>query len=431
LNRRRIGRSVAAAVVIVAAMRFALAVNTGRTAYHGDFYATLPGAYAETWNPTLWNSADLYDSWADQWATYLHGPTQYLTLFPIVFLDSYRAIAAVLLVVYTAVILITCEVIRRFCGDLAGRAVSPAIPYASTLLFLPLLQAFAQREFEVVILLALALAYWAAVRNRQTILGGLLAYIAWFKYAPLLYVPYLVCRRSWRAVAVFAIASIALLGLAHALLDLRLFFNNNVPGIATNQLSALRSYSKFCEGWGEPRWIPTPARANQTNADIRWALCGLHDGGFWIPLPLTYLCLVVVTAAIGLVGFLRLERAGEVSNAIGRWRRIWELSAITIVCSTFFFSHYYYLATLILPLNALAVRFTAGATVDRRRLGLTVVAFLLLSGFAVPPSLFNRALHRDFWAVYMGSRLYLFGELLLLGLVLREYLALSSDAEPA
>jgi hypothetical protein len=109
-----------------------------------------------------------------------------------------------------------------------------AVPYGSALFFLPVLEALAQREFEVVILLALA--YWAASRNRQALFGGLLAYIAWFKYAPLVFVPYVVCRRWWRAVIAFAMVSAVLLSIAYIFFDLRLFVNNNVPGIATNQL---------------------------------------------------------------------------------------------------------------------------------------------------------------------------------------------------
>ena len=74
------------------------ATVSGFTATHGDFYASLPGAYAETWNPTLWSSPDLKDSWGFERRTYLHGPTQYLTLLPIVFFNSYAAIARLLLV---------------------------------------------------------------------------------------------------------------------------------------------------------------------------------------------------------------------------------------------------------------------------------------------------------------------------------------------
>jgi hypothetical protein len=160
------------------------------------------------------------------------------------------------------------------------------------LLFLPVLQAFGQREFEIVILLGLAIAYWAAVRDRQAMFGSLLAYITWFKYAPFLFVPYLACRRWWRALVAFAVMSGVWLGLAHVVFDLRLFVNNNVPGIATNQLAALPSYAAFCEGWGMPWWVETTARANQTNTGIRWALCGLRDSGFWIPLPITYIGLI-------------------------------------------------------------------------------------------------------------------------------------------
>lgn len=71
---------------------------TGRTA--GDFYASMPGAYVQTINPDLWNSADLVQAWGYHNDTYFHGPVQYLTLYPIALLDSFAQIAAVLLPLY-------------------------------------------------------------------------------------------------------------------------------------------------------------------------------------------------------------------------------------------------------------------------------------------------------------------------------------------
>ena len=97
---------------------------------------TLPGGYAETLNPTLWNSPDLViphmeirqyfaDAERDGARTYLYGPMQYLTLYPMVFLDSYAAIAHLLLVVYVGLILLTCWVISKsFAFISEGDAVS-------------------------------------------------------------------------------------------------------------------------------------------------------------------------------------------------------------------------------------------------------------------------------------------------------------------
>src|SRR5437868_14309129 len=97
-------RTLLILAVLLAALRVAGAVHSARISVGGDFAATMPGAYAETLNPRLWNSADLQGSWGFQKRLYLYGPTQYLTLYPIVFLDSYAQIAAVLLWVYGGVL---------------------------------------------------------------------------------------------------------------------------------------------------------------------------------------------------------------------------------------------------------------------------------------------------------------------------------------
>src|SRR3954466_10903677 len=88
------------ALLIVAAVaasaRFGAAIYRAPATAQGDFMATLPGAYARQLNPTLWNSDDLRPSLGFGRDIYLYGPTQYLLLYPIVFLDSYAQIARVL-----------------------------------------------------------------------------------------------------------------------------------------------------------------------------------------------------------------------------------------------------------------------------------------------------------------------------------------------
>ena len=77
MNRVRLFRALAAAAVLTT-LTLTTYVATRRTG--GDFFATLPGGYARTMNPILWESPDLKESWAFHKDTYLHGPSQYLTL---------------------------------------------------------------------------------------------------------------------------------------------------------------------------------------------------------------------------------------------------------------------------------------------------------------------------------------------------------------
>src|SRR5687767_14190726 len=122
---------------------------TGRTL--GDFFASMPGAHVEQLNPTLWNSPDLVGAWGYHQPTYFHGPTQYLTLYPLSYLDSFAQIAAVLLVVYGGVLALTFWMLWLIAKRLGASRAAFVPLLASTFLFLPLLQAYLQREFALVL----------------------------------------------------------------------------------------------------------------------------------------------------------------------------------------------------------------------------------------------------------------------------------------
>lgn len=407
-----------------------LAIYSGRRELiYGDFAATLPGGYAERLNPTLWNSPDLANSWAFHSYSYLHGPTQFLTLYPLVFLDSYAAIARLLLIVYPFVLLAAIYVLWRALREAEGGPIPGAAVYAAVMAFFPVIQAYSQREFEVVIVLAIALMYWAAVRDRPAWVGAALAYIVWFKYLPVVMVPYLVLRRWSRALVAFALASGALLLAAHVLFDLRHFVDNLVPAMAGGQMAIILGRADFCYG-ADPKFIA----ANHTFAGIRWALCTLQDAGIAVPPLRTYLTLAGLVAGGFAVGFVRLERrGGAVTPQTERWRRVVELSIILTAYTTFLFTHYYYLSVLIIPLAALLVRFLGA----RRWASLAVwlVAYACLSTFTVPVGLVDKIFHVkpwdfDAWDWYMRHVVYLPGELLLLALLLREYIRLPAAQRP-
>ena len=400
---------------------------------------TLPGPYAETLNPTLWNSPDLLiprlevmqyfaESERDTSGTYLHGPTQFLTLYPIAFLNSYAEIARLVLVVYVGLILFVCWLISKSFdfvseGDLVTRRL---LIYGSTLLFFPLLQALIQREFEVVILLALALIYWAGIHDRRIILGGLIAFITWYKFLPAVILPYLIARRWWKSVVAFTAVSLVIIGLSEWLFGgIYLFFNNwHFDKTATNQLTELASSAAFCRAWA-------PVDSAGTFASIRWGLCGLQAQGFWIPLPFSYFVLGGLTAFFGGLGFWGFEQSNQTSLKAERWRRVWELSLVILIYSTFFRGHYYYLSALTIPLVALLIRATSGATIQKSRLALAVLAYALLGAVVLPISVLSAVFEVDFWRFYLEHQLYLLGEVLLLALVLREYVELSFQVTPS
>ena len=414
-----------ALLLALVVIRAGAVVASAVTNTHGDYYASLPGAYVRTVNPTLWDSPDMQGAMGYHLDTYYHGPTQYLTLYPVAYLDSYADIASLLLVFYALVIAATLFSLIKASRQLAPGTAADLPIVASALLFFPLLQAYLQREFEVVILFALAAALWFAVADRRSAAGAAFAYVAWFKYTPLMFAGYLVLRGWIKAAVVFTLTSLAIVAAAHAMFDLRLFFNNNVPGHAAQVLN-LFSYEfrphasfevvgdGFCSGW---------FATETTLANIRHGFCSIAARHEWFPPNVAYLIVCAVVAAVYLTAHVRFERDRSPSAERERWRRALEIAVITTICACFFFAHYYYLILLVLPVTVLLVRYLSRG--DIRGLALWAIAYVLLSAFVVPTGILTRVLGTDVWARYIKDAWFLYGELLLVALLLWEYRALS------
>src|SRR5436190_346406 len=191
-------------VAAVAACRLTAACISGLHTTSGDFAATLPGAYAEELNPTLWDGPDGRHEAFSYRHGYIYGPTQYLTLWPIVFLDSFRQIAMLLLPVYSGVVLAIAYLLWRLCERLVPlrdgcRAGHKLTVFAAVALFAPLLIAMGQREFETVQALVIVLAAYSVATRRSVAAGALAGYIAMFKYWPAALGLFFVLKRQWKA----------------------------------------------------------------------------------------------------------------------------------------------------------------------------------------------------------------------------------------
>ncbi|HUQ87828.1 MAG TPA: glycosyltransferase 87 family protein [Vicinamibacterales bacterium] len=406
-------------LIVVGTVRVAVVTWSAIDRSRGDFYASMPGAYVETFNPALWNSPDMTAAWGYHRETYFHGPTQYLTLYPLALFDSFASIALVLLPLYGALLAAAFFLLWRVAKRLGGTADVFAPLFAATFLFLPLLQAYLQREFEVVVLAALSAALLLLLNDRRGAAAGLLAYVAWFKYIPVLYAGYLLLRRWWRELAVFAAVSIAVLILSEALFGLWRFFNNNVPAHAAQAFTVWGSDFRidatghlygtgFCDGW-----IDT-----QTSlANVRHGLCTLASRHAWIHPPLIYLGLCLSIAVFYLRTQLLLDR--RTAPALEERRRAIEFSIVTTVCACFVFGHYYYLTVLIIPFNVLLVMYWREGRV--RSVALWAIAYALVGAFVVPIGVLSRISGYDVWALFIRHSLFLYGELLLMGLLLNEY----------
>jgi hypothetical protein len=388
----------------------------------GDFYATMPGGFARELNPVLWNSPDLAESWAYQQDVYLYGPTQYLTMFPVVYLfDSYAEIASFLRYCYALLIGLSVFLLWR-----AIQLIQPAEPrvaaalFCATAFFFPLHQAFLQREFEVVVLFVTTAALSLLLRRRESAAAALMGYIAWFKFFSLIWLPYLALRR-WSA-AVLTFAAVSCLVAVATVVGLGTSSLSALGDVIQTQLDKRTNSAVMCVDW-EIESVYSAER-NSSWADAGWALCSLGDRFPWLPVPEVYAALLVGLAGLFLVGFMRLERGGPLDWRDETWRRALEVSVLIVASSTLVHAHYYYLSKLIVPLGILLARYLAPRTHVWWKLALWLSAYLLLAVFAVPPSLAWRLTGADVWWLYMRHTLYFPGELLLAGLVFWEYLTI-------
>lgn len=424
-------RAFEVACVATGTAFLAKALYRGMAFTHGDFYFSLPGEYAARLNPTLWNSPDLREALAFNHGAYIYGPSQYLTLFPVVFLDSYHAIAAALLVVYAAVAIAAWYVLWTTLreGEAAMRGMGAAT-FALTFAFLPTTQALIQREFEVVALLALTAACALYVRRRDTASGALVAYLTWFKYWPVALIGTFVVHRRVRGLVGFVAGSAVLLGAAQLIFGLPQFLILRTAGIIEGLVRPLGSgyvlypamergalKSDFCRQWIGGRG---------TAADVRWMLCGVEDRFPALPAKGAFYAIAIVTAAAFLAAALAVGGRAETDPSVAKWTGIWEFSLLTIAGGAFVHAHYYYYVMFVLPLSALACWYAARPQPWRRtKIALWVVAYTLLNALIVPMSWLSAASGRDAWTLYLDSGVCLLGVLLLLGLVLWEFVRLA------
>ena len=421
---------------IAGSLYLAKAIYRGLTFTSGDYYYTLSGEYVRRLNPALWNSPDLQASIAYNHGTYLYGPTQYLSLFPVVFLDSYSAIASALLLLLPFILIGVWYGLSALlsAGERPGR-MQMAVLFAVSFAFLPLSQALIQREFEIVAFLLMVLACLALVRGREGTSGALIAAAAWFKYWPIVLLGSFVIHRRVKGLAAFAVTSAAILLAAHLVFGLQHFVIGRTVSTVGRVLRPFgggevlypviprgAQKSDFCRQWIGGRG---------TQADVRWMLCSVEDRMPALNAVATYYALVAATGGAFLWGAVRLARAAP-DAVTAKWGIIWEFAILLIAGASFLHAHYYYYIVLLLPLGALLCTYlTAPQPWRRTKLALWAVAYLLLNALMVPMSWLSALWQVDAWVWYLDSGLCLLGIVLLLALVLWEFTRLTRRAPRA
>jgi hypothetical protein len=402
----------------VAAARFMVVVHGGVELNRGDFYATMPPAYAEWLNPSLWNSEDLVDSWVFQRPVYLYGPTQYLTVAPLVYwLDTYQEIATVLLVVYGALIVLSVVIMRRAVDSFGPVAPGTGLAMAaSTFAFLPLLQAYSQREFEVAVFFLKVCAVALVLHRREGLAAALAAYVTWFKFMPVLWFGYFIIRRWVHALVLFAAVSGVIWVSAELFLGLDRF--TGLWEVIGKSWTETASLDALCADFGV-HYSPFFQLGNNHSAGIRHALCRFQMHWPWLPAAPIYWALLAGMLAAFLIAFWRLERGPSLEPRAEAWRRALEVSMILLVTCGYFYAHYYYFGLLIVVINILLARYLMNR--PPVRLAVLAIAYVVLTVFVIPVSVTSGIVGFDVYRTYMQSGLYFVGQIALIALVWFEY----------
>ena len=414
-------RIAAWTVVLLGAARALSTLYNATLFTQGDFFNTLPGPLAEQLNLTLWDSPDWEGGNMRHRHLYLYGPVQYLTLFPLVFLNSYAEIADTLLVVYTIVIggtiLALQSLGRLLCSDRRRHGTINVFVAGTCLLFLPLSIALIQREFEIVQLFVITLGAVLILRGRDIAGASAIAFTAFFKLWPCIYLPYFCLRRRWSSV-IASVSVLALVVLAtHIVLDLayfRTFFSLDMH-LRSKVLSAFSDDGSFCR---------TP---NGTVATLRMGVCAIAADLPDAAAKIGFYILTAIIAATASWSFVLLERRNvDLSPADARWRSLIELSLVTMAGALWIHGHYYYWCVILIPFVGLIGRYSS-STVPRLqfRILMLVLSYTFVSGFVIPPVVLSRATGSDFWVFYMNNGLYLYGGLILTFLLLWDYVELA------
>ena len=167
--------------------------------FYGDFLATFPARKLAllAGRLDLWNGS-LAQQWTQNWPwahpdIWYYGPIQHLITLPLLAFPTLRsAYVAWLLVNFLFV-----GVTMAMAIDIAGDALVVLVVFLN---FNPLYEALTQRNIEIFELMLLFAAYLFYRRGRERACGAAIGVAAMAKFLPIIYLPWLVLKRKWRAV---------------------------------------------------------------------------------------------------------------------------------------------------------------------------------------------------------------------------------------
>ena len=172
--------------------------------FYGDFLASFPSWKLASLTGKLdWFYGNLAESWAKP-PVWHYGPVEHLVTLPLFLCASLRQAYVAWLFVCYAFVAIAMLIAKRIVGDWF-------VVIVVFFNFNPLYEALTQRTIELFELMLLFLAYALYRRGRDTGAGMAIGTAAMTKFLPLIYLPWLVLQRRWRALlaAVAVIVPIA------------------------------------------------------------------------------------------------------------------------------------------------------------------------------------------------------------------------------
>jgi Glycosyltransferase family 87 len=217
-HQRRLRVVLIAAIWIYTAAHFALSgVKQPLNNFYGDFLASFP-----SWQASVaLGRMDLYTgSLSEEWSfrfrgehepVWHYGPVEHLVTLPLFAFPTLKsAYMAWLFVNYAFLAGIAILAVRLF--DPGHSALTITATLAAVLNFNPLYEALVQRNIEILELLMVLMAYALWRKGRLGWCGVVIGLAAMTKFLPLIFLPYFVVKRKWRALAgaLAAIVPIAL-----------------------------------------------------------------------------------------------------------------------------------------------------------------------------------------------------------------------------
>jgi hypothetical protein len=365
--------------------------------FYGDFLASFP-----SWQlSVLFRRLDLYNgSLAEEWALkfggghplWHYGPVEHLVTLPLfAFSDLRSAYTAWLIANYAFLIGILALAFRVFdCGR--SKWVWWSLGAIAVLNYGPLYEALTQRNIEIFELLLIFAAFELMLRGHETTSGAVIGLAAMTKFLPLIFLPYFVVKRRFRALASSMIA-IALIAIA----------------------------TQAVFGWRYSGIVVQLRHGGLVSSQLDQSLAGIITRLFvWTGASLSSAMLMsrgaIVLSLVALSWlFLRARNCAAIEDLE------WSTLIVAMVLLPPHNENYYFVLLLFPYLALLARELRPGAATHRARRWWLAISFIL-TGTVVPLSVLSRMTKVNIFSTYLTLGIPFIGAAILATICVRAVL---------